>query len=100
MKNKTPFRIAAEKYFKRDYRSVGCCFQLRNSTEFFLALECELFFKRTFEPTHGERVQFETGFLWWMESYKQTPEQNRNDRILALLFCEQLWLDEQKYKSK
>lgn len=97
MKNKTPFRIAAERFADRTNKSFGCCQELDNHDEYGSASD---YFNRMFRPTDKEGVEYQVYWWYWMESNKQSSQQNRNDRILALLFCEQLWLDEHKSKTK
>lgn len=94
MKKKTAFRIAAE-LINNGY-SQGCCGAIEHCNPFdFHVLLMRAYFIRFFEPTFKEMIKYKVEPLYWMASPYQSIEQDTNDRILALLICEQVWEQEQ-----
>lgn len=96
---KTPFRIAAERFAeKTELNENAACLELCSivtGSWYNECIECDFFVYR-FRPSNDEYNEYECDGRCWLTSKNTHEDQNRQDRILALLFCEQLWLDEQK----
>lgn len=86
---KTAYRRLAEKIEATiNYRYHSICIDLPE-LEFVL-------FEYFFKPTENELIEYNHYQVIWMGAYNQTNEQDNQDRVLSLLFMDEIFKSEFK----
>ena len=85
IKGSEVFWNSAIDLFEKKSRFVeGCCFTMSNYTKLYMSEQRDMF-RYFFDDNNG---------VYWMESPEHTNEQDREHRVWAMLFMEQIWKDE------
>lgn len=97
MKKPTPFRVAAQRFAEGRNVKRGACEEISMIVTANDMCSCkeEKFFRYYLSPNSDDIQEYCTPADFWFETFYGIPDDATPDRILALLICEQVWIQEE-----